>query len=390
MSLALFAFVRRNRKSYSENCAFLPYIVARVLLLFTFVSLVAFLVMYYVRPDYLELLPRLSMLLLSVAVIFIWSVMKHKNINNTFCMDCILRNGVPYEREALGHIYFWEIRFLLRRVGVGAAVITIIEWAYFVFMFDSGREFSELDAAVFIFLPIVAAFVDCTVLGFRYFVIDLYYRRGEGVRGSDGLVPKNGTKVVRIVVFDREAAYYQARNGGTVYDTPFVFETEYSESPATGEAVAYMTGKLGALPVNSVRFCYGSSDPVKHRGIEHYFCFVDGRCDIGRFEEKTSTNGLWFDKSDLEREFYAGSFSKIARSEIHRIYTIMTTSRLYDRNGHRKIEKKGYIPSFTIEELRSCGVDFNDSRWMMISRFNSDWSFRWLKRAWYKYIEGLG
>lgn len=390
MSLALFAFVRGNRRSKSENCAFLPYIAARVLLLFTFVSVAAVLLFSYVDRKIMHLLPNLSMLLLSVAVLVVWGIMRYRSVNNTFCVDCILRNGVPYEREALGHIYFREIRYLLRRVGVGAFAIALVEWVYYLFFFDSRLELTRLDNAVFIYFPILAAVVDCAILGFRYFVIDIFYRRGEGVRNYDGLAPVNGTKVVRVVVFSLDKVYYQKRKGGSIYDTPFEFVTDYSETPSSGEAVTYMTGRLGALPVNAVRFCYGSSDPVNRRGIEHFFCFVDDDADVDKYEESTATAGRWFDKPALEREFYAGSFSKMASSEIHRIYTIMVTSKLYDVKGRRKIGDKGYVPSFTMEELRTVDVDFNDSHWMMLSKFNKDIPFRWLRVVWYKYVEGLG
>ena len=80
----------------------------------------------------------------------------------------------------------------------------------------------------------------------------------------------------------------------------------------------------------------------------------------------------------------------MASSEIHRIYTIMVTSKLYDVKGRRKIGDKGYVPSFTMEELRTVDVDFNDSHWMMLSKFNKDIPFRWLRVVWYKYVEGLG
>ena len=358
MSLALFAFVRGNRRSKSENCAFLPYIAARVLLLFTFVSVAAVLLFSYVDRKIMHLLPSLSMLLLSVTVLVVWGIMRYRSVNNTFCVDCILRNGVPYEREALGHIYFREIRYLLRRVGVGAFAIALVEWVYYLFFFDSRLELTRLDNAVFIYFPILAAVVDCAILGFRYFVIDIFYRRGD--------------------------------KDGSIYDTPFEFVTDYSETPSSGEAVTYMTGRLGALPVNAVRFCYGSSDPVNRRGIEHFFCFVDDDADVDKYEESTATAGRWFDKPALEREFYAGSFSKMASSEIHRIYTIMVTSKLYDVKGRRKIGDKGYVPSFTMEELRAVDVDFNDSHWMMLSKFNKDIPFRWLRVVWYKYVEGLG
>ena len=46
-------------------------------------------------------------------------------------------------------------------------------------------------------------------------------------------------------------------------------------------------------------------------------------------------------------------------------------------------------PKFSFWELRTTDVDFNDSRWMLLSRFNKDLTFFALRRAWYQYVEGL-
>ena len=69
LSLALFAFVRHNRRSRSETCVLIPYIVARVLLVYAFASyFVAIMAKYSSETfwgDALERLPYFTIMFLS-------------------------------------------------------------------------------------------------------------------------------------------------------------------------------------------------------------------------------------------------------------------------------------------------------------------------------------
>ena len=67
----------------------------------------------------------------------------------------------------------------------------------------------------------------------------------------------------------------------------------------------------------------------------------------------------------------------------------MLTSKLYNADGSKIVQAKGYIPDFQINEIRTSTVDFSNNRWVILSKFNKDLSFRLLKKVWYQYIEGL-
>lgn len=67
--------------------------------------------------------------------------------------------------------------------------------------------------------------------------------------------------------------------------------------------------------------------------------------------------------------------ARLLCAELHRIYTVMQTSKVYDLSGKKLVELEGYKPKFSFWELRTTDVDFNDSRWMLLSRFNKDLTF---------------
>ena len=108
LSLALFAFVRHNRRSRSETCVLIPYIVARVLLVYAFASyFVAIMAKYSSETfwgDALERLPYFTIMFLSALTAVLTTFVYKRHFRTVFCMDCLLRNGTPYERDLLGHI----------------------------------------------------------------------------------------------------------------------------------------------------------------------------------------------------------------------------------------------------------------------------------------------
>ena len=103
LSLALFAFVRHNRRSRSESCVLIPYIVARVLLVYAFASYGVVVMAKYSAEAFgetmLERLPYYTSMFLPLLTALLTVFVYKRHFRNVFCMDCLLRNGTPYERE---------------------------------------------------------------------------------------------------------------------------------------------------------------------------------------------------------------------------------------------------------------------------------------------------
>ena len=387
LSLALFAFVRHNRRSRSETCVLIPYIVARVLLVYAFASyLVAIMAKYSTETfwgDALERLPYFTIMFLSALTAVLTTFVYKRHFRNVFCMDCLLRNGTPYERELLGHIYFKENRFLLPRIIKITSLLALITWTcYFICDVESG-EISGWPLFVFVFSPVVFLVFDLVALRLRYWAIGVFYRKklAQEDREHGG-----HSKLVRILLICGDRLYLTEKDGK--YDTPFQFTEPFSEAISLGNTVQYMSREMGYVQSDFVRFCYGSMDLKNRRSVEHYFCFIDNCSSVDNAKSATDGNGRWWTKSELEGRFQK-SFSKILCAELHRVYTVMLTSKLYNADGSKIVQAKGYIPDFQINEIRTSTVDFSNNRWMILSKFNKDLSFRLLKKVWYQYIEGL-
>lgn len=386
-SLALFAFVRHNRRSRSESCVLIPYIVARVLLVYAFASYGIVVMAKYSAEAFwetmLERLPYYTSMFLPLLTALLTVFVYKRHFRNVFCMDCLLRNGTPYERELLGHIYFKENRFLLPRIIKITSLLALVTWGcYFICDVDSGK-ISGWPVLIFVYSPVVFLVFDLIALRLRYWAIGVFYRKKliQDDREHGGHI-----KLVRILLICGDRLYLTKDNGR--YDTPFQFTEPFSEAISLGNAVQYMSKKLGYVQSDFVKFCYGSMDLKNRRSVEHYFCFVDAYPASEKSDSIAENEGRWWTKHELEGQFQ-NSFSKILCAELHRVFTVMLTSKVYYIDGSKTVQTKGYVPDFQISEIRTSTVDFSDNRWMILSKFNKDLSFRLLKKVWYQYIEGL-
>ena len=363
LSLGLFSYVRYCKVNHRGLCAIIPYLAGRAMLCFTFVSLVLSIVNIHADIVY-QVHPITYIYALFWVVVYI---MSRRKWHNTFCLGCILTNGTPQERMLLGHNNLHETDYLYRHLQKGAVLMLVTTIIPTILEIQLQRPFSAtFSYLVYVWLPIFVVAIDVSYMRFRYSVIEKV--------ANDSLPEK---KIVRILLISDNSVFISKINGLT--DTPFEFTEPWHKQNSLPSAGNFMRERLGILP--RIYFCYGTSDELNHRGVEHFVAFVD---NIKMFD----IEGKWEEKKNIEKNFNKG-FSPIFCTEIQRIYSVMMTSRLFNIDGTRKVNIPGYIPDFSLNEIETADVDFNDSRWMVLSRFNSNIRFHSLKMFWYKYIEGL-
>lgn len=374
-SLALFLYVRNERYKAVARCAVFPYIAARILLVFTVFAALAIAVNLFsghsLGGPLLESLCGKASVYLSLFT-FVILLLYSKIGRNTFCTDCLLRHGMPQERWHLGHDYvkhnFYLAGRMLRLSGVILAVGVICRIAEMV----CGLPQSLLRMA-YVYVPVGLVVVDAIYVRSRYFVIGRLKAEQEAET-----MPYNGHfTLVRVLAFHGNEVLLSAVDGG--YDTPLSCYVPYGVSQSEAAASSLVANYMDASCV--IKFCYRTVDPVNRRSIEHYMCFVKDK-------SVAPADTRWVGQKELDAMFDEG-MSHLLRAGLHRVYTVMKTSKMYDLDGHRLIDLKGYVPKFSFEELETTEVDFNDSWWMLLSKFNKDVMFYAVRRAWYQYVEGL-
>lgn len=386
VSLCLFAFVGHNRRSSDESCVIVPYIVARVILVFIFLMVVGVLLARNNRIKEFETASRLlshSLILFLAPLMALGAyIMRQRNMKNTLCADCLLRNGTPYERSLLGHIYYQENKYIVPRLFRVYLVMTVSLWGYFL-LWQNRNDMT--DAIFFVIFPACVLIIDLILLKIHYMAASVYYDK----RQEQEKFPYDGQfRLIRILIISHTGIYFVSDESG-MNDSPFSFYSPFSEKIGYGEAFEYVSSILNCpADIKSLRFCYGSMDIKNRRSVEHFMYFVDSDSELFAYENRNLKKGKWWTKNELEQNFNA-AFSRMACTELHRIYTVLYMSKLYYADGRKKTNVKGYTPTLTIADLRNSDVDFSDNRWMLLSKFNKDTAFLVLKRVWYKYIEGL-
>ncbi|MGM9833347.1 MAG: hypothetical protein ACI31A_06645 [Candidatus Limisoma sp.] len=383
MAFGLFAFVRINRVSRFETCTLVPFYSARALLLLTVVY-VAFDLAFHEMPD--EVIKSYKALVVPSVAFLVFLEAELRSSRNTLCIDCMIRNGSPFERRVLGHLYSSENHYLIPRLILVSGLVVLLSWGHWYFGYK--QDYYEWsDSFVFYFLPVIAFVFDAAFLGYRYFLLHLYSSESGTVSSDSVYEPiANGKKLLRIILICDDKVCF-AVSADSLYDTPFTVADDFSEMLSASVVCKYMSQIVGP---SDMKFCYGTIDIRSRKAVEHYFCFVEREDVVRQFAADKSLKLEWLDKDEIARFYQGGKFTPFACAEISRVYTIMVTSKIFDLSGRRKIKLRGYVPPFSIKEIRSSDVDFSNNRWMILSRFNKSTSFYWVRLIWYKYIEGIG
>ena len=113
---------------------------------------------------------------------------------------------------------------------------------------------------------------------------------------------------------------------------------------------------------------YKSTDMSGQANVFHFICCLPAKETIN----STSVRGQWFTLSQLQRLLYNHELTKMLASEIHRLYTVTMAWKTYDADGNRLYRIKNYRPTFRLKGICDWDVDFNDSQWLEVARFNED------------------
>lgn len=376
-SLALFVFVQYERNKTIESCAMFPYFTARILLSFTvLVGIVVFvgLISKHTLGEALEIgLCLRTSLYLSLFSLILMKLRYLRVGTNTFCSDCLLRNGMLSERLHLGHYITEENKYLFRRRWVVFMLIFLLTVGFRCM--ETFHRFSlEMTHAVYVYAPLAIVTVDAILVRLRYYFIGKIRKQQD----SRNLPYGGEYKLIRVLVFKGDRLLLSTSADGV--DVPcscyIPFNERISDDVARELASGVVSGEF------SLKFGYRTIDPILKRGIEHYLCFVGDNNDV---PQKV---GDWVERTLLETD-YSKTIVPLLQSELHRLYTVMQSSKKYTIDGKRKVDLDGYEPTITFEELETADANFNDNRWMLLSKFNDEQSFASLRKMWYKYIEGL-
>lgn len=388
----LYTLIYNRKNSESQSCIVIIYTVFLCLISYTFtVIILNILYLWHIIniPDEFiffndPFIPSLIMCPICFVTILICYLRRH---NLYVCIDCKLTNGDTNERGKTGIILSNETYVQMRNLIVLFGVLSVIIWVYYIFFYIKINT-NERDWYVFTWLTVIAFLFEEIYFMARYYNLYLDLKENNEIISPDQLDNIEHTVYVRYYVICGNNLYLDRHSfsGGNdfreVSDTPFQTRRSVSGMPVAElkRTIAQMSGVGGG----DLQFFFGrKSADMKNTSLLRYFYFIDP--DSGKLPE-LKTQGEWMDFNEIKRIYSQnpGVMSSVLVADITRLATIMLTSKIFDENGYRRNRIKSYVPPFNLTDLRNSNLDFQDDKWIRISRFNSDTRLYGFKRWWRK------
>lgn len=303
------------------------------------------------------------------------------------CRECRIRSGLSLERGKLGRIFRYESHFQLRNLILLFGLLTVICWAYYLFLYIDVNS-NERDWYVFTWLTVIAFLLDEIYFVMRYYNLYLDLRESDEIILPEEISDVRNKIYIRFYVFCDDHIYLDSHatdpmeHYRNVIDTPF-FTTRSVNDMAYKIVKGIALTDIGVE--GDLQFFYGRKMVDNNCRLLRYFYFLPGKIeDYPELKKK----GEWISFNEFKNIYSVSptKLSGIGYADMTRLATIMLTWKVFDENGRRRTKLKTYKPSFNLSDVYSSRLDFQDDKWIRISMFNSDTPFYGLKRKWNKLV----
>lgn len=381
VSLTVYLLLKRRRKSMRSeiDCMIIVYVVNRAIFFYSLLVLFLNLILpsdldyntFVLNTESGFNFNLFPVLILAPFVALFSHQAFRKRI--MYCVFCVACKGFCSERNLCGIIQSREVLNILRVVRANGILLTILGWGYFIFVYDKYTEVGYFDRIVFIGIPVIVILLSEIIITIRYLTISLFKDKAY----NHSLFKENHT-IIRYIVISEENIFVTKTSEGT-YDTPYILYEKYGPSISSDAAKQIFIKQFGNISAE-FKTLYESEDQMSHSRIQRYFVVVKN-------EDSIKEKGMWISLNFMSTLYSIGDLKRVFRNEFYRVSTMLTSHKLFDESGNRKLLTDKL--HFSIRDIINDDIDYTDMRWMKYSiRINNSVMDR-LKRTFYKYIEGI-
>lgn len=299
------------------------------------------------------------------------------------CVDCKLNYGDSYERGRIGSVHNNETSFQFKNVLWLLAILTIITWSYYLFLFVD-INLNERDSYIFTWLTVIFILSDEIYFIYRYYNFYLDLREQDEILTPAEIEELGDSIYLRFYVVCDNQSFLDPNTedlidpSRKVIDTPFFIKIPKfnNNKPYILKTIERLTGTSGG----ELRFFFTRTSQFNsNRQIARYFYFLDGKPED---YPNIPAEGKWIPFNKCKEIYMTNpsSMASIYVADFTRLATIMLTEKIFDERGYRKLRLRNYKPTFTLDDVRKSTLDFQDNKWLKISMFNSDDKFFRLRR----------
>ncbi len=386
----LYAMMYHNKYSTTETCIVVPYTVFHIILNYTIILILLNLlniwcilplpsVLIFFEGHFISGLIFAPVAVVTSAVIYL---RRHKL---SICRECQLHNSPSVERGRTGIIFSHESEIQIRNIFFFFLALSIIFWTYYLLRF-SDVSITARDSFVFTWVTLILLLCDVMFFGMRYYNLYLDLKEHDELVSPADIENYTTRTYLRFYVISGDSIYLTRKNNDdfrdndntSIFDTPFVIRRIVNgiSEPEIRKIIEKSTG----IPGGGLKFFYGRkvADVGNHR-IFRYFYFLPGE---PKDYPALSKKGEWMSSEKFKTIYntHPLSMSTSLLTDMSRLATILVTSKTYDENGDRRNKLMLYRPSFNFEEIKHCGLDFQNELWIRVSMHNSDQRFFRLRR----------
>lgn len=380
ITFCLFCYVRVNKRNNKRGCYLIPYVIARVLLYYTIISVAMLFVILssggfdvffdeHFKVAQVLFFPILILAPLLAVNAFVMLRGRHRCL---FCTICWIANGFPSERGYVCPFLSKEVLRVLRQVGYIGILLTVCGWGYFLTFYNTAN-ISTYDSLIFVGLPVIMWLLHSAALGVRCLTIVLF---------QNSLMTETlfvvGKSYYRYLIVAENHILLKKRDDSK-FDTPLSLYVNYNQRPEDDEVLG--VAESNGVHADDARVLYFNYDDAYRCNMAHCILFFDHKEDV-------NMEGEWIDARQLEHLFAFKRLSKILRNELFRIKTTIFALKAYNADGTRKLDVKNFYPKFELSDIRNEKVDFNNYKTIITSFVNDDNKLNKLKYIWFKIFEG--
>lgn len=377
----IYSLLYNNRLRRSSSCMVVPYAMFYCVILYSFLTIILNILdiwNFVAIPKELSFFnePFIAALLFDPVCFVVFCAIYFRRNSLAICRDCKISKGMELSRGKMGEILNVETKLQLTNLILIFGLLTLIVWAYYIFLYYEHALINSRDWYIFLWLNLIAFVLDEIYFGSRYYNMYLDLKDNDEIITEEELRDMSAKTYLRYYVICGNNIYVNphvanhAKMNNFVLDTPFV--TKRNVNGITISEVDDIIRRMTGIRDGELRFFYGRKSPdiEKHR-ILRYFYFInpdDESCPA------IELDGEWMQFRDLIN-IYNKKPNDIARTmltDLSRMITIILTQKIFDDRGYRRIKVKSYRPSFNLVELREKNYDFQDDKWIRISMYNSD------------------
>lgn len=293
--------------------------------------------------------------------------------------NCHLHNHYNPSQPMFGRLVHGVYSSLMKRLAMFSAIITVVDWAYY-FICYSNSHINSPDRFFFFVVPAAIYLWSAFYIRQAYSILAVnngrrLFANAEAVHRHTDTV--TDTAILRLMIVRDSCLLLNVSEEALTHcnvDTPYI-ETRPLSFKGNVDDVRTDFENATGITAFKIKKLYVDYNHTNNNTVYHYLITIDNEARLPE-----TVKGTWVPLDGVDRMLKMGVVSPQFAAEIFRVYTMTMSWKTYDRNGRRRFPIRNYRPNFRLNDLHGYDVDYEDTRWLRVSKINQDKPLWFLRR----------